>query len=86
MQTLAKLIRDYEWVHLTLGVTGNALFVVGSVFFLFEALMTAGTWLFIFGSALMLVGATCNALIKIVRIEGDGALERAAEQAARRVA
>jgi hypothetical protein len=69
MRNLSRLIRDYEWIHLCLGVTGNALFVVGSVFFLWESLKTEGIWLFIVGSALMLVGAAGNALIKIYRVE-----------------
>lgn len=82
MRALAKLIREYEWVHLGLGVTGNSLFVTGSVLFLFEAWKAAGVWLFIVGSALMLVGAAGNAVIKIVKFEDDGPLGQVARDVA----
>jgi hypothetical protein len=83
MYGLVLLIRDYEWVHLVLGLCGNVLFVLGSVFFLFEALRQPGTWLFVVGSTRMLVGAAGNALIKITRIEGRGRLAQAAEEVRR---
>jgi hypothetical protein len=82
MRALLKLIKEYEWVHLGLGVTGNTLFVVGSVFFLFEAWKAAGTWLFIVGSTLMLIGAAGNAVIKIVKVEDNGPLGQIARHPA----
>lgn len=63
---LAILVRDYQWVHLTLGLIGNVCFVVGSVFFLYETLKTAGVWLFIVGSGGMLIGAIGSALVRLV--------------------
>lgn len=62
---LATLLRDYPWVHLGLGLIGNASFFVGSVFFLYESLKTAGIWLFIVGSAGMLIGSLGSATVKL---------------------
>lgn len=59
------LLRDYQWIHLGLGVLGNTTFVVGSVFFLFDSLKNAGTWLFIIGSAGMLVGSLGSVVVKL---------------------
>lgn len=61
---LRELMRDFEWVHVLLGVAGNACFVVGSVFFLWPSLKTAGVWLFIVGSLGMFIGAAGRAFIK----------------------
>lgn len=63
LHPVQEFIRNYTWVHTTLGLLGNLTFFVGSVCFLFEALKTAGTWLFIVGAALMLVGAVGRALV-----------------------
>lgn len=59
---LRTLLRDYEWIHLGLGLTGNLMFFVGSVLFLpaFEPWKTLGVWLFVVGSLLMLVGSAGN--------------------------
>lgn len=68
MRKLLRLvIHDYDWVHMALGVIGNAAFVVGSVFFLpsFAALKTLGVWLFIVGSALMLIGGVGQLMIRL---------------------
>ena len=64
---LRTLLRDYEWIHLGLGLSGNVMFFVGSIFFLptYEHLQTTGVWLFIFGSFLMLVGAAGNLAKKV---------------------
>ena len=69
MRSLSRLVREYEWIHLCLGVTGNTFFVVGSVFFFWETLKTAAVCLFVAGSALMLLGALGNALTKIYQVE-----------------
>ena len=52
------LVRDYEWIHLTLGLLGHLSFFTGSILFLpaLEAYKTVGVWLFIFGALFMLVG------------------------------
>ncbi len=71
------IVRDYSWIHLSLGLTGNTLFFLGSVFFLplFEHVarpewldmkwQTFAVWLFIVGSFLMLVGALGNLLVDL---------------------
>ena len=65
LDPFATLLRDYEWVHLTLGLIGNVCFVVGSAFFLYETLKIEGTWLFIIGSSGMLIGAVGSAVVKL---------------------
>ncbi|MGB3795118.1 MAG: YrhK family protein [Alteraurantiacibacter sp.] len=64
--TLQTLVNDYGWIHTGIGLLGNLTFVIGSVLFLphFKSLETAGVWLFITGSALMLVGAFGELLVK----------------------
>ncbi|MDY7103875.1 MAG: YrhK family protein [Actinomycetota bacterium] len=57
------IARNYRWVHTIIGIIGNFSFLLGSVFFLWESLKTAGVWLFIIGSAGMLVGSIGSALV-----------------------
>jgi len=60
---LRTLVKDYSWVHLSLGICGNIAFFIGSIFFLpsfSEVVKTAGIWLFIIGSFLMMIGAIGN--------------------------
>ncbi len=64
---ISALVRDYKWIHMGLGLVGNVAFVVGSVMFLSESLKQAGTWLFIIGSAGMLIGSIGDALIEYER-------------------
>lgn len=66
--TLRLIVKDYGWVHTSLGLLGNVLFFVGSVLFLpvFEPWKTMGVWLFIIGSFLMLVGALGELSVKLV--------------------
>lgn len=70
---IGATLRNFPWVHLGLGLLGNGAFVVGSVFFLFESLKTAGVWLFVVGSLGMLVGSVGQLLVSIERKRcGDG--------------
>ena len=64
---LKTLVKDYGWIHTSLGVAGNATFVVGSVLFLpqFDNLQKLAVWLFIVGSVLMLVGALGSLAVKL---------------------
>ena len=64
---LRILVRDYGWVHLSLGLLGNLVFLTGSVLFLplLEHLKTIGVWLFIFGAALMAAGSLGRLLVDI---------------------
>lgn len=64
LQPLRTLVREYKWIHMGLGLLGNLAFVIGSVMFLYESLKQTGTWLFIVGSAGMLIGSLGNALIQ----------------------
>jgi len=63
---LKDFFDDFEWIHISLGITGNLLFFIGSFFFLSEKLMPLGTWLFIIGSLLMLIGAIGQGLVRYV--------------------
>lgn len=64
---LKTLLRDYEWIHLGLGLSGNFMFFVGSILFLpsLEEYKTLGVWLFIFGSLFMFIGAAGNLAKKV---------------------
>ena len=56
---IQTLVRDFEWIHLGIGLFGNFCFVVGSVLFFksFEAWYTLAVWLFVVGSTGMFVPA-----------------------------
>ena len=66
--TLRLIVKDFGWVHTSLGLLGNVMFFVGSVFFLpsFSSVQTLGVWLFIIGSFLMMIGALGELGVKIV--------------------
>lgn len=64
------LVHQYQWFHLAMGLLGNTAFVVGSVFFLWESLKPAGVWLFIIGSAGMLLGSIGAAIVSYERVKG----------------
>lgn len=59
-----RFVTNYEWIHTGIGLLGNTAFLVGSVFFLFESLKRAGTWLFIAGSFGMLLGSLGRAIVE----------------------
>lgn len=65
-RALHRFLVEYEWIHISIGVVGNATFFVGSIFFLpvYSDWMTFGVWLFITGSLLMLFGAIGDGLKK----------------------
>ncbi|MGJ3233095.1 MAG: YrhK family protein [Oceanicaulis sp.] len=62
---LEVLVRDYEWIHLSVGLIGHVSFLTGSILFLpaFEPLKTLGVWLFIIGASAMLIGYAGRALV-----------------------
>ncbi|MDX1802472.1 MAG: YrhK family protein [Alcanivorax sp.] len=66
------LIHRYQWFHLGMGLLGNTTFVIGSVFFLWQDWQEAGTWLFIVGSAGMLLGSIGSAIVAYERTKGRG--------------
>lgn len=53
------IVREYRHWHLGVAVTGSVLFLLGSILFLpvFETYLVLAVWMFVVGSALMLVGA-----------------------------
>ncbi|MHA6783317.1 YrhK family protein [Pseudonocardia saturnea] len=68
---------DFRWLHQGIGVLGGATFFVGSVLFLYDGLLQlAAVWLFIVGSAGMLIGNVGSALITYERHELEGPVER----------
>ncbi|MFP3915436.1 MAG: YrhK family protein [Actinomycetota bacterium] len=69
---LREFVRNYEWIHTSLGLVGNTSFLVGSVFFLWESLKPAGTWLFIVGAFGMLVGSVGRAIVDLDSSEESG--------------
>lgn len=62
---IRTFVKDNPWFHTVIGLIGNGSFVIGSVFFLFEDLQRAGVWLFIVGSAGMLIDSLGNAIAKV---------------------
>lgn len=63
-QTVQVLVHDFPWIHMGIGLTGNTLFFVGSVFFLIPPLETVALWLFVLGSFGMLVGSVGEILVR----------------------
>ena len=63
---LTLFFKDYEWVHICLGILGNFLFLVGSFMFFSDTWQYDGTWLFVIGSALMLIGSIGEGLRRYV--------------------
>ena len=62
-RVISAFIRDFRWIHIGLGLLGNLSFFIGSIFFLWASWMRVGTWLFIGGSAGMLVGSIGSAIV-----------------------
>lgn len=62
---LGTVLRDFPWIHLGIGLTGNALFVIGSVMFFWPAVKTAAIWVFVVASLGMLVGSVGELLVRI---------------------
>lgn len=58
-------IRDYAWIHATIGLLGNIAFVAGSLLFL-DQQQHHGTLFFITGSVGMLIGNLGNAVVMAV--------------------
>lgn len=67
-QRAIRFVEEFHWLHTTLGLIGNVSFLVGSVFFLWEATKLAGIWLFIVGALGMMLGSIGDAVAKM---EGD---------------
>ncbi len=67
VRPLEIVVRDYEWIHLSVGLVGHVGFLVGSVLFLpaLEQFKTIGVWLFIIGAGAMLIGYVGRALVDV---------------------
>lgn len=64
-QWIGTALRDFPWVHLGLGIAGNALFVVGSVLFFWVSTETVAIWFFVIGSLGMLIGSIGEMFVRI---------------------
>jgi hypothetical protein len=64
LQSFRTFVHHYQWIHLTLGLIGNAAFVIGSIFFLWDSLHHQAILLFIIGSSGMLLGSIGSAIVK----------------------
>ncbi|APE19108.1 hypothetical protein BOH72_12060 [Mycobacterium sp. WY10] len=62
---MGSCLRAFPWAHLAVGLLGNTLFVIGSVLFFWESVKTVAIWLFVIGSAGMLLGSVGELLIRI---------------------
>ncbi len=64
---LKTLVKEYGWLHLSLGLFGNVSFFLGSILFLpsFEPYKKIGVWLFIIGAFFMMIGAIGRLLVDI---------------------
>lgn len=65
---IRRLVHDFPWFHRWIGLVGNTLFVIGSVFFLFDRLVIPGTWIFVGASLGLMVDSLGE---KITRYEDD---------------
>ncbi|WP_082733906.1 YrhK family protein [Polycladidibacter hongkongensis] len=61
----AELVRRYELWRTVIEFLAALLFVVGSVFFFYDALLFAGTWLFLIGSILFGVRPCVRLLLEL---------------------
>jgi hypothetical protein len=61
------LVQEYGWVHLSLGLLGNAAFFIGSILLLpgLHEMRAFAIWLFVIGSFLMMVGALGRLLVSL---------------------
>lgn len=67
-----RIAADFQWIHQSIGLLGGLTFFVGSICFLFkDPIRLVGVWLFIIGSAGMLVGNLGAFLVKYERHKLD---------------
>lgn len=70
---IKTIVKEYGWIHLTIGLSGNFLFFVGSILFFerFKQYKGIGVWLFVIGSFFMLLGALGRLWVDILEKEKD---------------
>jgi hypothetical protein len=66
-----KVYAAFELVYTCVDFGAAFCFIVGSVFFFYDSLMTAGTWLFLIGSVLFAVKPTLR-LIREIKLISMG--------------
>ena len=70
---IKTIVKEYGWIHLTIGLCGNLMFFVGSILFFerFKEYKDIGVWLFVFGSFFMLLGALGRLLVDVLEKEKE---------------
>lgn len=68
---IGAILHDFPWLHLGIGLFGNAMFVAGSVMFFYKSVMTLAIWLFVIGSLGMFVGSAGELLVRIEKHRHD---------------
>eukprot|EP00873_Tetraselmis_striata_P021989 jgi/Tetstr1/442253/TSEL_030394.t1 len=61
----AELVRRYELARTLVDFLAAVFFIVGSVFFFYDSLLFAGTWLFLIGSILFAVRPTIRLALEL---------------------
>lgn len=61
----SEIVRKYELYRTIVEFLAAVFFIVGSVFFFYESLLYAGTWLFLIGSILFAVRPTIRLLLEL---------------------
>ncbi|MBO9426561.1 YrhK family protein [Labrenzia sp. R4_1] len=61
----AEIVRNYELYRTIVEFLAALMFVIGSIFFFYESLLYAGTWLFLIGSILFGVRPTIRLLLEL---------------------
>ncbi len=61
----ATLVRRYELARTVVEFLAALTFIVGSVFFFYDRLMYAGTWLFVIGSFLFAVRPSIRLMLEL---------------------
>ena len=61
----AELVRRYELARTLVEFLAAVTFLIGSIFFFYDSLMFAGTWLFVVGSILFAVRPTVRLLLEL---------------------
>lgn len=62
---LGSFLREFPWIHLLIGLTGNLLFFVGSIMFFSKQLETGAIWFFVVGSLGMLIGSLGELFVRV---------------------
>jgi hypothetical protein len=65
MRNERRIHEIYEWAHILNDLFSSLFFSIGSIFFLYRDLQTAGTLLFIAGSLQMLIGPALRTANKL---------------------